>query len=86
MGIHASLRQTDFSEFCTVNDDLKHTAAVGYDRVVTLASSMPESRIVKETAVLVDVKRCGKDERYHEALFRALASGLCPNQLFLTIP
>jgi hypothetical protein len=48
-----SLRQTDFSEFCTVNGDLEHTAVVGYDRMVTLARSMPESRIVKETAVLV---------------------------------
>ena len=35
---------------------------------------MPNSEIIQETALIVDVKRTGKDERYHEALFRALAT------------
>jgi hypothetical protein len=73
-GYVQSLRQTSFSEFCNINGDLEHTAILGYERMVALGRKMPNSEIIQETALIVDVKRTGKDERYHEALFRALAT------------
>jgi hypothetical protein len=69
------LREIAFAEFCTINGDLEHTAVIGYERMVELARSLPKSStIIRGTTALVDLKRTGKDERYHEVLFRELAN------------
>jgi hypothetical protein len=69
------LRDKTFVQFCAINGDLEHTVVIGYERMVALARSLPKSStIIRGTTALVDLKRTGKDKRYHEALFRALAN------------
>jgi hypothetical protein len=69
-----TLRKINFSEFCHVNGDLEHTAVIGYERMLALANKIRKAAIIEETTVIVDLKRTGADERYHETLFRALAN------------
>jgi hypothetical protein len=68
-----SLRQTSFAEFCSINGDLEHTAVLGYDRMLELGRTLRNIALITETPVMMDLQRTEKDERYHEALFRALA-------------
>jgi hypothetical protein len=68
-----SLRKTSFAEFCNINGDLEHTAVVGYQRMLNLGRTMPNVAVIAETPLMIDLRRTEKDERYHEALFRALS-------------
>jgi hypothetical protein len=70
----SSLRETNFSQYCHVNADLEQTAVMGYQRMVELGTSIPDSDIISESAILVDLKRTGNDEKYHERLFRTLGN------------
>lgn len=70
----SSLRETNFSEYCHVNADLEQTAVMGYQRMVQLGTLIPDSDLISDSAVLVDLKRTGKDEKYHERLFRTLGN------------
>jgi hypothetical protein len=67
------LTRKTFSEFCVINSDLEYTAVRGYERMIQLARSMPDSDIVQDTTVMEDLNRIGQDERYHQALFQGLA-------------
>ena len=70
----SSLRETTFSEFCSVNADLEHTAVLGYQRMMALCEVIPGFELMTDTTLEIDVRRTGKDEKYHEALFRKLAN------------
>jgi hypothetical protein len=69
-----SLRETNFFQYCHVNADLEQTAVMGYQRMVELGTSIPDFDLISDSAILVDLKRTGKDEKYHERLFRTLGN------------
>jgi hypothetical protein len=68
-----ALHKTNFSEYCSINADLEHTAVAGYDRMIALARQLPDADFVTDTPVLFDLIGTCKDETYHEELFRTLA-------------
>lgn len=69
----SELKQTQFSQFCSINADLEYTAISGYRRMMVLGSSIPDYELFTDTALFNDIQRTGTDETYHYHLFRTLA-------------
>lgn len=67
------LHEKQFSEYCSINADLEHTAVQGYSRMLELGNRLLDRSIFTDSTLLYDLQDTKKQETYHEALFELLA-------------
>jgi hypothetical protein len=67
------LHEKQFSEYCSINADLEHTAVKGYSRMLELGNGLLDRSVFTSTTLIYALQDTKKQEMYHEALFERLA-------------
>lgn len=67
------LHEKQFSEYCSINADLEHTAVKGYSRMLELGKRLLDRSVFTNTTLIYALQETRKQEMYHEALFERFA-------------